>query len=192
MRIIKQLSNFRRDFKVACDYITNNRFYIKNNELIISILLIEDRKFFIHHGVSFKSLLRAFVKSYGGGSTINMQLVRTLTGRRELTIRRKIRECFLSIAIDFKYSKKDIINSYISCAYFGVGINGFNEMTNSFFDGKSSSELSLNDCFFIASLLKRPYPGRLYYSWIKNIYIRMEYIRHLYCTNEQKIRKEIK
>lgn len=98
----------------------------------------------------------------------------------------------MSIAIDFKYSKRDIINTYISCAYFGVGMNGFNEMANSFFDGKSPSELSLNDCFFIASLLKRPYPGEVYYSWIKNIYIRMEYIRLLYFTNEQKIRKEIK
>lgn len=172
-----------KDINNISNYILKNNIKVNNKKIIFSVLLVEDRTFFHHKGVCFRSLLRAFIKSYGGASTINMQLVRTITGRRELTIRRKIRECILSLIIDCKFEKKEIINAYLACAYFGVDIYGVNKLSLEFFNGVDINNISLNDAFFMASLLKRPYPGIISLDWAYKVNIRMNYIRKLYIAH---------
>ena len=69
------------------------------SSLEVMVLILEDRRFFQHHGVDFISCVRELsrallLKSHGGASTIDMQLVRTATGYRERTLRRKLYEIF--------------------------------------------------------------------------------------------------
>jgi transglycosylase-like protein len=74
------------------------------------ILMLEDRRFFWHFGFDCRSGIREFVRAirlnrYGGASTIDMQFVRTATGFREKTIKRKLYEILLAMLIQFRYNK---------------------------------------------------------------------------------------
>lgn len=178
-----------KDANNISNYILKNNIKVSNEKIISSILLVEDRDFFHHKGVCFRALLRAFIKSYGGASTINMQLVRTITDRRELTIKRKIRECILSLIIDHRFKKREIIDAYLACAYFGVNIYGVNQLSLEFFNGMDINNISLNDAFFMASLLKRPYPGVVSLDWAYKVNTRMNYIRKLYASHVNKNEK---
>lgn len=86
------------------------------------VLVLEDRRFLDHCGVDIRSVLREIwramrAQKHGGASTIDMQFVRTCTGYRERTARRKIYEIFLSVVIQFRYSKIVILRSYLACAF---------------------------------------------------------------------------
>lgn len=90
-------------------YMEDNDEYV--SELHYYILALEDRNFFRHCGVDFKAILREIKnmligKKYGGASTIDMQLVRTITNYRERTISRKIYEMTLAILLNFLIFKK--------------------------------------------------------------------------------------
>jgi membrane peptidoglycan carboxypeptidase len=94
-------------------------------------LALEDRRFFSHRGIDLKSALRECLRAilrrrHGGASTIDMQLVRTATGYRELTLSRKLYEILLAVLIQFRYSKIVILRSYLRCAYFGWNLRGEN------------------------------------------------------------------
>lgn len=190
--MLNKIFDLHKDYKITSDYIASNSFVINNPLLIASVLLIEDRKYLKHKGVSITSLFRAIFTMHGGASTINMQLVRTLTNRREITITRKLRECLISIVIDFKYSKKAILSAYLSCAYFGVDMYGIKKLSFYFFNKKKENDFSFNESILTASMLKRPFPGKVDQSWAEKVNIRMEYIRKLYLINGKKMLEEIR
>jgi membrane carboxypeptidase/penicillin-binding protein PbpC len=96
-------------FKIqyACDQASD---WEELNTLEIMVLILEDRRFFLHLGFDWISLLREIIKAatfrrHGGASTIDMQLVRTITGYRELTVRRKVYEILLAILLQIKFNK---------------------------------------------------------------------------------------
>lgn len=95
--------------------------YQYSDTIILAIISIEDKRFQRHCGVDLYAILRAlyrrlFYKKIEGGSTIEQQLVRTITKRREITIRRKISEILLAVLLGRQYDKKEIINSY--CCFY--------------------------------------------------------------------------
>jgi len=98
-------------------------------ELEKMCLVLEDRRFFDHHGIDVWSAARETLRAltfrrHGGASTIDMQFVRTCTGYRELTLGRKVYEMLLAVLIQFRYSKIAILRSYLNCAYFGAQPRG--------------------------------------------------------------------
>ena len=100
--------------------------------LIAALIVAEDHRFYIHGGIDLVAILRAMWHSiyHGrltGGSTIEQQLVRTLTGNKERNLRRKIKELALSFRVSECVPKSDVPGLYMSVAYFGWRMNGICE-----------------------------------------------------------------
>ena len=108
---------------------------------------IEDRRFYEHPGIDLHSIFRAAAVdlSHGqaveGGSTITQQLVKNLyTGDAE-TLRRKIDEAALAIQMEQRFSKDEILTSYLNTVYFGEGAYGIEAAAETYFS-KHASELT--------------------------------------------------
>ncbi|NOD31585.1 biosynthetic peptidoglycan transglycosylase [Ruegeria atlantica] len=132
-------------------------------DVVQMILLIEDRRFFRHLGFELRAIPRLMKRALklqkpGGISTLDQQLVRIITNRRERTISRKIRETVLAAAINSWLSKDELLLSYLKRSYFGRGLIGLEAASKHLFK-KEPDQLSTNEAAFIASLLARPIPG---------------------------------
>ena len=92
---------------------------------LIEVLIIgEDHRFYQHGGVDFISILRAiwkfiFKNTIEGGSTIEQQLIRTITGKYERCLSRKAKEILFATMVCKVIPKSDIPGVYLSLAYFG-------------------------------------------------------------------------
>ncbi len=131
---------------------------------------IEDRRFYLHHGVDYEGVVRAAVENVSsgatvqGGSTLTMQLVRNLyKGSRERTINRKIREAKLATELEQQHpgmaGKKWILTAYLNNVPYGtVGGQtavGVSAAARVFFD-KPASELTLSESALLAGLPQAP------------------------------------
>jgi len=143
------------------------------------VLVLEDRRFLRHRGVDLRACLRELIKclswkKHGGASTIDMQFVRTATGYRELTLRRKIYEVALSCLIQFRYSKIRILRSYLNCAFFGSGMVGINAAAGRHFQ-KLPDELDMKEAAVLAAMLVYPRPLVPNGRWRTRVERRAEY-----------------
>ncbi len=126
-----------------------------------AMIAVEDRRFYYHPGVDPIGISRSFYvravsgKWSQGGSTITQQLARTvyLNNRREFG--RKIREIILSMAMETKFSKDQILELYLNKVYFGGGAFGVDAASRKFFD-HGAEELTLAESAIIAGLVKAP------------------------------------
>lgn len=130
-------------------------------QLIQAVLASEDARFFEHHGVDYKGLLRAVyslattgVKAQGG-STITMQVARNFFLTREKTYLRKLNEIILSLQIEQSLSKNEILTLYLNKIYLGNRAYGVGAAANVYY-GKSIQELNLPQFAMIAGLPKAP------------------------------------
>ena len=158
-KIRNLIININMDIISISSYMEDNDEYV--SELHYYILALEDRNFFRHCGVDFKAILREFKnmligKKYGGASTIDMQLVRTITNYRERTISRKIYEMTLAILLNFKFSKKQILNCYMRNAFLGSHIIGFEAAIEKRF--KDKPVLNELEMASLAAMLLKPMP----------------------------------
>jgi penicillin-binding protein 1A len=125
-----------------------NRLKFKTDNLKSLLIAIEDHDFYQHHGVSLKSVGRAIFSQFSmirksknilksGGSTITMQLIRTLfipSGQNPFT--RKVMEILLSIWFEFQFSKKEILDFYIASVRYETGCLGLAKGSEHFFGSK--------------------------------------------------------
>ena len=129
--------------------------------LIDAVVATEDRKFFIHQGVDFLGIIRAFFinlrsnKIVQGGSTITQQLAKLIFLSPERTLKRKIQELVLSWQLEQTFSKEHILILYLNRAYFGAGNYGVVEASKYYFN-KPVSKINLNEAAMLAGLLKAP------------------------------------
>ena len=158
--------------------------------LELMTILLEDRRFFKHHGVDWRSVLRevslalAF-RAHGGFSTIDMQFVRTATGFRQHTIRRKVYEVVLAVALQAHCDKRTILQSYLGCAYFGSGLTGATAAARRVF-GKEPDQLDLREAAFVGAMLACPRPLSGSPRWEARVKRRAAYGLRIYaCTREQ-------
>ena len=157
------------------------------------VLVLEDRRFFSHGGVDSKAVIRVLwractLRSFGGASTIDMQFVRTATGYRDRTIRRKMYEMLLAFIIQWRYTKIQILRSYISCAFFGSHMNGCDRASALAFNC-SVSTLSLKQTSELAAMLVFPRPLRPNEKWRKNVDRRAAYGLRILPRLEQRFEK---
>jgi membrane carboxypeptidase/penicillin-binding protein len=157
------------------------------------VLVLEDRRFFVHSGTDYLSILREIsralsLKRFGGASTIDMQFVRTVTGRRNRSLYRKIREITLARLIQYRYSKARILRGYINCAFFGSHLIGGDKAAVTVF-GKHPDELSLEESAFIAAMLVYPRPLKPSPEWRRKVERRANYGVSIYVRNEEKLKK---
>lgn len=172
-------NNFRNDYFKILDIIDcNNK--SKDQNLIKSLVMAEDHRYFLHYGVDYISILRAlksiiFSRTYQGASTIEQQLTRVSTYRYERTFRRKIREQLLSILISKYRDKYSIASAYLSTAYFGYNLKGLHSLHRYFLLNNIENKNS-----FTASILKYPIPKTTSSLWDIKIKNRMNYIKIRY------------
>ncbi len=157
------------------------------------VLVLEDRRFLDHRGIDLKSIIREILKMmtfrrHGGASTIDMQFVRTVTGYRHLSLRRKLYEIFLSVLIQFRYNKITILRSYLACAFFGSHLIGVNKATNKVFN-QNPEDLSIDEAAFIAAMLVYPRPMSPSLEWQRMVQRRANYGKRIYISNKQRFEK---
>jgi len=127
-----------------------------------AVIAAEDANFYKHPGVEPKGILRAVLedlklkKPLFGGSTITQQLIRSSLLSNEKTFARKTREIVLSLGIERKYSKDQILEWYLNQVPFGQNAYGVEAASQVYF-GKSVSEINLAEAAILASLIKSPY-----------------------------------
>ncbi len=127
---------------------------------IDTLLLQEDQYFYQHPGVNPFAILRAIVSNLSSGhvisgaSTITMQLARMLE-RRPRTLIAKFIEMFRAIQLEMRYSKREILQYYLSIAPYGGNLEGVNAATYAYF-GKPAQQLSPAQIALLVAIPKSP------------------------------------
>ncbi|ACI20933.1 MULTISPECIES: penicillin-binding protein 1A [Thermodesulfovibrio] len=156
---------YSSDGQVLTEFFYERRKFVPHYEIpeIIkkAFVAAEDVRFYKHPGVDVIGILRALyrdIKAGGiveGGSTITQQLAKMLFLKPEKSITRKIKEAILSIQIERKYTKDEILGLYLNQAYFGNRAYGIAAASEAYF-GKSFKELTHAQIALLASLPKAP------------------------------------
>ncbi len=151
----KILSKLSRKFEI--DNSKNKiPFFLKH-----SFISSEDKRFYKHNGIDLKSISRALIQNIRsgyvkeGGSTITQQVARLLFLNNDVSLQRKIKEIFLSLILEFRYDKSQILKLYLNNIYLGSGAYGVNEASQVYF-GKLIEELTLSEIALIAGLAPAP------------------------------------
>jgi membrane peptidoglycan carboxypeptidase len=140
-----------------------------------ALIAVEDVRFYEHHGIDFKGALRALFHNGAsgsvqqGGSTLTQQYVKNVLTENALargdrkaaeqahasTLTRKFKEARLALALEKKYTKRQILESYLNIAYFGDGAYGVGTAARHFFD-EPVSKLTLAQAALLAGLVQSP------------------------------------
>ncbi|WP_368110441.1 transglycosylase domain-containing protein, partial [Bifidobacterium adolescentis] len=161
-------------------------FYTQNREVVPlkkiskamqqAVVAREDKRFFEHTGVDVQGVFRAFFQTYvrggdqQGGSTLTQQYVKNVLSTQaredddpiaeyhatEDTVARKLREMLISVQIEKKYSKAEILQGYLNIAQFGRNNLCGVEMAAKRYFNVSASELNVTQAATIAAITKNP------------------------------------
>lgn len=126
----------------------------------LATIAIEDAEFYSHRGFSIRGILRSIVRNIErrelvGGSTITQQLVKNALLSPEKTVSRKIKELILSIEVEAKYSKDEILEMYLNEVSYGGTAYGIQEAARIYFN-KDAHDLTLPEAALLAGLPKSP------------------------------------
>lgn len=131
--------------------------YVKN-----ATVAIEDKDFYSHKGIAWKSIARAGLSNtlglksgQGGASTITQQLIKNAILTNEHSLSRKIKEALLALQIERKYSKDQILQLYLNEIPYGGANYGIEAASESFF-GKPAKDLTVAESAALASLPQAP------------------------------------
>ena len=133
--------------------------------VIETVLTIEDHRFYTHFGIDPVAVGRALWTNFTkggvvqGGSTITQQLAKNLFYSPQRTMGRKFKEALAALVLEVKYTKQNILESYLNEIYLGqagfVSIYGVSEAAHRYF-GKTLQELTVEEVAMIAGLIKGP------------------------------------
>ena len=168
--------------------------------LIWATLSIEDKDFYNHYGLSMKGITKAFFynifkkdggQKLRGGSTITQQLVKNVFFSNEKTFERKIKEAILSLLIENKLSKKEILERYFNQVAYGGETYGVQEAAKKYF-GKNVWEITTAEAAFLAGLPAAPssyspFGNNPEYSYIRQKHVIREMVNAGYISKEQEI-----
>lgn len=128
----------------------------------LAIISIEDKNFTTHHGIDIEGIARAglsLILNRGnitmGGSTITQQLARNVFLGYEKTYSRKIKEMFIAVALEQKYTKQEILEFYLNNVYFANGYYGIESASEAYFN-KEAKDLSISQIAFLCSIPNSP------------------------------------
>lgn len=129
--------------------------------LRVAVVASEDDRFFEHHGVDLVELRRSFERNLEkgayvrGGSTITMQLARTLFLHREKTLRRKIAETLLALQLELLLDKDRILELYLNAVDWGPGGRGIGRAARAYY-GRRPAALGWGESAYLAAMLPNP------------------------------------
>ncbi|MBQ7332919.1 MAG: transglycosylase domain-containing protein, partial [Clostridia bacterium] len=145
-------------------YASQNREWVKYENiptnLINAFVAVEDHRFFDHNGIDTKRTAGAILgfitgKSSYGGSTINQQLIKNVSGDNDYSVSRKVREMIKAAKLDKELSKNEILELYLNTIYLSENSYGIGTAAESYF-GKEVSELNLTECAALACIPQSP------------------------------------
>ncbi|WP_196279107.1 transglycosylase domain-containing protein [Catellatospora vulcania] len=158
-----------------------------------AVVAAEDARFYTHHGVDLKGVLRAVVANgtsggvSQGASTLTMQYVRNVlksdpslsteerASATEQTPTRKIREARYALAVEKELSKAQILERYLNIAYFGSGAYGIFAASHTYFS-KDPAQLTLSEASLLAGLLQSPEADSPLNGGIERALARRDYV----------------
>lgn len=130
--------------------------------LINAVIATEDKRFYEHEGVDWRRTVFSLgadvlnlPRAGEGGSTITQQLIKNLTGDDEISWERKLREIFRALSLEKKYTKTDIIESYLNNIGWG-GMNYGVGAASQYYFGKEAKDLDIAESAILASMIKNP------------------------------------
>jgi membrane peptidoglycan carboxypeptidase len=145
-------------------FATQNRESIPYSEMPdnikLAVVAAEDQSFWTNQGVDPKGIVRAaFSNARGnatqGASTITQQYVKILYLTQEQSLKRKLKEAFLSLKLQREQSKQQILEGYLNTIYFGRGAYGIQAASMAYFD-IPAQDLNLKQAAVLASVLNDP------------------------------------
>lgn len=147
-----------------------------------AVLASEDARFYNHHGVDIRSIIRSVLTNLGdiksafrGTSTITQQLIRSVYLSPQKTLERKIREIVLSIEMERRYSKDQIFDWYLNKIPFGANTYGIEAAGQAYFH-KPATNLSVAESAVLTALIPAPSYYSPYGSHKKALLERKDYI----------------
>jgi len=156
---------FSSDGKLLAEFYLERRTYIPHYQIPDHVknafISVEDIRFYKHSGVDIIGIARALwsdIKAgeiVEGGSTITQQLARMLFLKPEKSLNRKIKEAALSLRIEKRYTKEEILGMYLNQAYFGTRAYGIEAASQTYF-GKSVGDLTIAEAALLAAMPKAP------------------------------------
>ncbi|MBS5884876.1 MAG: PBP1A family penicillin-binding protein [Clostridium sp.] len=154
---IDNLPTQEERYKVKLDEMSK---YLKD-----AYISIEDERFYKHPGVDIKRTLGSALRSakyfftgsgnVQGGSTLTQQLIKNTLLTNDVKIERKIREMYLSLNLESKLTKDQILEAYLNTIPLGGKIYGVEAASKYYFE-KSAKDLTLPEAAFIAGLTQAP------------------------------------
>ncbi|EWH07553.1 peptidase [Pseudoalteromonas lipolytica SCSIO 04301] len=130
-----------------------------------TLLVVEDRNFYQHHGVSVWSIMRALYsnikagRTVQGGSTLTQQLAKNIYLTRERSLVRKFNEALIALILDYRYSKDEILEAYLNEVYLGQsynqGVHGMG-LAADFYFSKPVDELEYDQIALLVAMVKGP------------------------------------
>jgi membrane peptidoglycan carboxypeptidase len=128
---------------------------------INALVAREDSRFYRHHGIDHRGLVRAWLRNFRekrtvqGASTLTMQLTRMTYGLTGRTMQRKLLEMAIARRIEKNFSKEEILTHYVNRVFLGTGMNGIEQAANGYF-GKTAADLTLPEAAMLAGVIRAP------------------------------------
>ncbi len=157
-----------KQLSLASDPQPNSRYGLAGvpDACVEATLATEDQRFYLHPGVDPIAIARALWQNYraggqvvSGGSTLTQQLARNLLldpkERYERSLRRKIREAWLALQLERRYTKNELLRLYLNQTYYGYFAFGLEAAAQNFF-AKPAAQLSRAECALLAGLVQYP------------------------------------
>ncbi|MBE5786720.1 MAG: hypothetical protein E7324_04185 [Clostridiales bacterium] len=156
---------------------TENRIMVSIDTMPLTLqhafVAVEDARFYTHNGVDVKRIIGAFVTNFisgsqQGGSTITQQLIKNTLLSSEQSYKRKIQEAYLAMQLETRYTKNEILESYLNTIYLGEDYYGVKVAAYGYFGKENLNDLTLRECAMLAGMTNNPY----YYNPRRNFYTR--------------------
>ena len=168
---------------------TEDRVMVSIDEIPVMLrnafIAVEDARFYEHNGVDVKRIVGAFVQNFTtgssqGGSTITQQLIKNTMLSDEYSYKRKLQEAYLAMELETRYTKDQILESYLNTIFLGGSYYGVKVAAYGYF-GKELNALTLRECAMLAGMTRSPN----YYNPRRNFYQSAEGSKSADITNNR-------